>query len=76
MNFCNLIWFILQAIHTTEMLDCSEPDIMGILKEMAYEMQNQSAHNLSDDTDVQDFMALLCQNIDSRNILTPAELSE
>ncbi|XP_021923115.1 putative leucine-rich repeat-containing protein DDB_G0290503 isoform X2 [Zootermopsis nevadensis] len=58
------------------MLDCSEPDIMGILKEMAYEMQNQSAHNLSDDTDVQDFMALLCQNIDSRNILTPAELSE
>jgi hypothetical protein len=59
------------------MLDYSEPDLMHILKEMAYEMQNQSVHNsLSNDTDIQDFMTLLCQNIDSRNILTPAELSE
>jgi hypothetical protein len=54
------------------MSDCSEPDIMHILKEMAYDMQNQS----SDDTDIREFMTMLCQNIDSRNILTPAELSE
>lgn len=50
---------------------------MHILKEMIDEICNQSVHNsLSGDKDVRDFMMLLCQHIDARNILTPAELSE
>jgi hypothetical protein len=68
---------MLQTVPTTMMMDYSEPDLILILREMAYEVQNQSVHSsLSGDTDIQDFMALLCQSIDSRNILTPAELSE
>ncbi|PNF19482.1 hypothetical protein B7P43_G02341 [Cryptotermes secundus] len=58
------------------MLDSSGPDLMHILKEMANEMQNLSVQSsFSDDDNVRDFMAQLC-NIDSRNFLTPAELLE
>jgi replication-associated recombination protein RarA len=58
------------------MLDYSGPDLMHILKEMADEMQNQSAQSsFSDDENVRDFMTQLC-NTDSRNFLTPAELLE
>lgn len=58
------------------MLDSSGPDLMHILKEMASEMQNLSVQSsFSDDENVRDFMAQLC-NIDSRNFLTPAELLE
>ena len=62
---------------TTAISGNSGPDLMHILKEMIDEICNQSVHNsLSGDIDVRDFMMLLCQHIDARNILTPAELSE
>jgi hypothetical protein len=58
------------------MLDYSGPDLIHILKELADEMQNQSVQrSLSDDENVRDFMAQLC-NIGSWNFLTPAELLE
>ena len=62
---------------TTAILDSSGPDLIRILKEMVDEICDESLHNsLSGDTDVRDFIVLLCQHIDARNILTPAELSE
>jgi hypothetical protein len=61
----------------TAILDGSGPDLIRILKEMADEICDESLHNsFSGDTDVRNFITLLCQNIDARNILTPAELSE
>jgi len=64
-------------MRTTAVLDPSDQDVMHILKEMVDEMQNQSVHNSSlDDANMWNFMKLLCQYIDSRNILTPTELSE
>jgi len=61
----------------TAILNSSGPDLVRILKELADEVCDESLHNsLSGDTDVRDFIMLLCQNIDARNILTPAELSE
>jgi hypothetical protein len=62
---------------STAILGNSVPDLTHILKEMAEEICDQSIRNpLSSDTDVQNFMMLLCQRIDARNILTHAELSE
>jgi hypothetical protein len=61
----------------TAVLDSSDPDLLRILKEMANQICDESLCNsLPGDTDVQDFIMLLCQSIDARNILTPAELSE
>lgn len=61
----------------TAILDSSGPDLIRILKEMANEICDESLHNsLPGDTDVRDFIMLLCQHIDARNILTPAELTE
>jgi hypothetical protein len=61
----------------TAILDSSGPDLVRVLKEMADEICDESLHNsLSGDTDVRDFIMLLCQHIDARNILTPAELLE
>jgi hypothetical protein len=62
---------------TTSILGSSGPDLICVLKEMADEICDESLHNsLSRDTDVRDFIMLLCQHVDARNILTPAELSE
>lgn len=61
----------------TAILDSSGPDLIRILKGMADEICDESLHNsLSGDTDVRDFIMLFCQRIDTRNVLTPAELSE
>jgi hypothetical protein len=61
----------------TAILDSSGPDLIRILKEMADEICDESLHNsLSGDTNERDFIVLLCQHIDARNILTSAELSE
>lgn len=61
----------------TAILGSSGPDLIRVLKEMADEICDESLHNtLSHDTDVRDFIMLLCQHVDARNILTPAELSE
>jgi hypothetical protein len=61
----------------TAVLDSSGPDFIRIFKEMANEICDESECNsVPGDKDVQDFIMLLCQNIDDRNILTPAEVSE
>jgi len=61
----------------TAISDSSGPDLTRILKEMADEICDESLHNSwSGETDLRDFIMLLCQHIDARNILTLAELSE